>query len=198
MFCRNCGTKIDHVLNFCPQCGTRIDVTQSENNFTAEEDDIKFRLKPKFHALYKIVNNFYGLISYILFLCFLAKIIQWWEFLGGICIYSLIKLIFSKKQYDHLEYNFYNTKMEYSDNFLNREEKVIEYKYVREIEISQTFLERLFRIGTIIIFTNASSNYQNYERNHSSMKGRNGIYIHCVDNIYEQYKKIKQIIDENR
>ena len=28
------------------------------------------------------------------------------------------------------------------------------------------------------------------------MKERNGIYIHCVEDVQQQYKTIKQIIDE--
>ena len=86
-------------------------------------------------------------------------------------------------------------KVEYKDGFLNKEEKELKYKYVREVTMSQNILERLCCIGTIRIFTNASSGVYN-GGNHGSMRGRNGIYIHCVDDVEEQYKIIKQIIDE--
>ena len=61
--------------------------------------------------------------------------------------------------------------------------------------MSQGIFERIFKIGTIRIFTNATSGVYN-GRNHNGMRGRNGIYIHCIENVKEQYEKIKQIIDE--
>jgi len=207
MFCRNCGTKIDDTVNFCPQCGNCIETRQSEINKTLEDHDIQFQLKPKFHLLYKLSSNICHLAPYIIVIITLVmNIFRLWVttsteiniMIGSIFICSFVKLIFDKRQYDHLEYNFYNTKLEYKDGFFNYEEKTIKYQYVREITVSQSILERLFHIGTIRIFTTASSSRGDYERNHSSMKGQNGIYIHCVDNVYEQYQIVKQMIDESR
>ena len=91
-------------------------------------------------------------------------------------------------QYDNIRYDFYGNRVEYIDGFLNRERKELKYKYVREVTMSQNVLERLCGIGTIKISTNAFS--------HNSMRGMNGIFIHCVEDVEEQYKIIKQIIDE--
>ena len=104
-------------------------------------------------------------------------------------------MVIGKKQYNNLEYNFYATKVEYVDGFLNKEEKELKYKHIREVTMTQSILERLCAIGTIRIFTNASSGDYGNNRN-NNMNGRNGIYIHCVKNVQEQYKKIKEIIDE--
>jgi uncharacterized membrane protein YdbT with pleckstrin-like domain len=106
----------------------------------------------------------------------------------------LIKLIFENMQYKHYEYNFYNTKLEYIDGFLNKEEKELKYKYIREVTMSQNIIERLFGIGKIKVFTNASSGMNNGAYG-NSMRNRNGIQIHCVENVAEQYKKVKELID---
>ena len=116
--------------------------------------------------------------------------------LGIIAIYIIIKMIFEKIQYDHYEYNFYNTKVEYIDGFLNKEEKELKYKYVREVTMNQNIIERLFKLGTIRIFTNASSGYNSAYGGNNSMRNRNGIYIHCVTNVKEKYETIKEIIDK--
>ena len=60
--------------------------------------------------------------------------------------------------------------------------------------MSQNILERAFSIGKIKIYTNASSGVNTGYYNRT--RGINGIYIHCVDNVQEQYRIIKQIIDE--
>lgn len=50
-------------------------------------------------------------------------------------------------------------------------------------------------VDTIRIFTNASSGYTT-NNGHNKMNGRNGIYIHCVENVAEQYSTIKKMIDD--
>lgn len=52
--------------------------------------------------------------------------------------------------------------------FLNKEIKKIKYKNIREITMNKNILERIFNIGTITIFTNASTykvNNRDYQRN---------------------------------
>ena len=75
------------------------------------------------------------------------------------------------------------------------EEKELKYKYIREVTMSQNILERVFNIGTIKIFTNASSG-STYNSKHNKMYGKNGLGIHCIENVKEQYAKVKEIIDE--
>ena len=73
-------------------------------------------------------------------------------------------------------------------------EKELKYKYIREVTMSQNIIERLFGIGKIKVFTNASSGMNNGAYG-NSMRNRNGIQIHCVENVEEQYKKVKELID---
>lgn len=78
---------------------------------------------------------------------------------------------------------------------LIKKKKEVKYKNIREVTMSQNIFERFFKIGTIRIYTNASSGGYN-GNNHRNMSGKNGIIIHCVTDLREKYKNVKEIIDE--
>ncbi len=206
MFCKNCGTEISEEARFCPKCGTEISGVKAQKNKEIKEDGtVKFQLKPKFNWGYKIITVVALTLLWVIIIAFwlsesLVELLILFPTLPQIVIaivalYIVIKLVFEKLQYDALEYNFYTTKVEYKDGFLNKEEKELKYKYIREVTMSQNILERIFNIGTIRIFTNASSG-TTYNSKHNNMYGKNGLGIHCIKNVKEQYQKIKELIDE--
>lgn len=208
MFCKKCGAEMDETAKFCPKCGENVTGEVKKNVEVKEDNTVKFQLKPKFNWGYKIICTLGVALLW-------AFIIVFWAFgsiedveiliavlptvpltaIGIVVLYVAIKLIFEKIQYDNLEYNFYTTKAEYIDGFLNKEQKELKYKYIREVTMTQNILERIFRIGTIRIFTNASSG-MSYNNKHNKMYGKNGLAIHCIENVKEQYQKIKEIIDD--
>lgn len=199
MFCIKCGTKMEDTDKFCPNCGTPTNQNPVPKKEKIEDNEIKYTLKPSFNVGYKLITTIFGVVLYTLIILFCLGLWALLVFpiiriiiLAIMVLCVLIKLIFNKKQYDYLEYDFYNTKIEYRDGFLNKEEKELKYKYVREVAMNQNILERAFNIGTIRIYTNASSGYVNGK----NMSARNGIYIHCVENVKERYEEIKKIIDE--
>lgn len=203
MFCRKCGAEMSENAKFCPKCGNAREEHVQEKR-VIEDNNIRIQLKPKFNVLYKLIKNIGYAFVYVFFicLCFTNLYKLWIVFpstivttIAIIAIYIIIKMVFEKIQYDDIEYNFYATKVEYKDGFLNKEEKELKYKFIREITMTRNLLERFCGIGTIRIYTNASSNMYNRNK-HNSMKGKNGIVIHCINNVEEQYKAIKQIIDE--
>ena len=204
MFCKNCGTEVSEEARFCPKCGTEISGEKiQKNNEIKEDGTVKFQLKPKFNWGYKFITVGALTLLWVIIIAFwlsesLVELLILFPTLPQIviaivAIYIVIKLIFEKLQYDALEYNFYTTKVEYKDGFLNKEEK--ELKYIREVTMSQNILERIFNIGTIRIFTNASSG-TTYNSKHNNMYGKNGLGIHCIKNVKEQYQKVKELIDE--
>lgn len=209
MFCKNCGTEINEEARFCPKCGTEVSGEGTpKKNEVKEDGTVKFQLKPKFNWGYKILTTAGVVILWLVIIAMymlgdLDEMAIIWLFSSSIpmivvaivVIYIAIKLFFEKKQYDALEYNFYASKVEYIDGFLNKEEKELKYKYIREVTMSQSIIERIFKIGTIKIFTNASSG-ATYNRKHNNMYGKNGLLIHCVENVKEQYQKVKELIDE--
>lgn len=190
MYCKKCGLKINDTAKFCPICGDKRNKNQSQEIYNnINDNEIKYKLKPKYKILYRLLKNVSNVaICELMVVCIFAPKIYYklfnepLLFLLMIIIGLAIITIFEKKRHDNMEYNFFNTKIEYRDGFLYKEEKELKYKYIREIKISQSLMERMFGIGTIQIYTNASNN-------------PNGIYIHCVENIFEQYIIIKQIID---
>ena len=206
MFCKNCGAEINDDARFCPKCGNDKQGEKKVSKKVVEDNQIKKQIKPEFNWPYKIITTFGTALVYlfIVFFYFFAEIEEDLLFISPIIsfimigvavLYVLIKLLLGKLQYDDLEYNFYATKVEYKDGFLNKEEKELKYKYIREVTMTQNILERIFNIGTIRIFTNASSGNYGYGRNHN-MRGKNGIFIHCVKNVKDEYNKVKEIIDE--
>lgn len=204
MFCKNCGTEMNDTDKFCLRCGYARIGEQTQKSEIIEDNRIRFQLKPKFEILYQLLSNIgYAFLYMFCICCLITNLYKlWFEYPSTLLItvvimviYVIGKMIFGKMQYDDLEYNFYATKVEYKDGFINKEEKELKYKYVREVTMSQNILERFCGIGTIKIFTSASSGGDS-GRNHGSMNGRNGLYIHCVGNVQEQYRIIKEIIDE--
>lgn len=204
MFCKNCGTELSQDVKFCPNCGKAINQLSTDQAKTTD-DTLQFQLKPTFKLGYKFCSN--GLLALLYAIIFLFILGEEYIFtfimyypIFGIILFAIIlfvisiKLFFEYLQYQKLEYNFYNSKIEYKDGFLNIEEKELKYKYIREVTMKQNILERLFGIGTIHIFTNATSGMQT---NYYSRKNMNGIHIHCVENVQDNFKKIRTIIDNN-
>lgn len=201
MFCKKCGYQMDEGEKFCPQCGTSIIMNNQEQK---NDNIIKFKLKPEFNIGYKFLSSLWQVIVFLFLInIFVIRLYVLWAIfpitivitLIVVLLYITIKMLFESKQYDNLEYNFYNTKVEYIDGFLNKEEKELRYKYIREVTMTQNIFERMFGLGTIRIFTNASSGGYG-GKNHNSMKMKNGIFIHCVEDVRNQYNYIKEIIDE--
>ena len=175
MVCENCGTLLDVNDLFCPKCGKKrsLDV----KNF---EDFIEYQIKPKFILEYETLKSlliiaFLIFIIYFLFDNYLYIRIRNFSFLTLVfllfcivIIFTVIRLIIIDKEYKSSKYVFYKTRVEYKNGFLNKEIKKIKYKNIREITMNQNILERLFNIGTITIFTNASTykvNNRDYQRN---------------------------------
>lgn len=199
MYCKKCGFKLDEDSRFCSRCGLSLSNSNSSNNKTLNDDKVIFSLKPKFDLLYKVLKEGGSLLLILLIfsyssLFFLDGSLMLAIILLIVILYLIIKLPIEKKQYDNLVYNFYKTKVEYKDGFINKEEKELKYKYIREVVMSQNILERFCGIGTIKIFTSASTGYNSRRGN---MGSQNGIYIHCVPNVSKQYKRIKQIINQD-
>ena len=94
----------------------------------------------------------------------------------------MIREVFRKKEYDNTCLKFYKTKVFYKYHFLKVEEKEINYNYIVEAKVKQTFIQRMFNLGTIVFYTSANIGYEN------------GIYVTNIENVKEVYKKIKEII----
>jgi len=214
MYCKSCGKEISETTEFCSGCGSQVGNAGSHAIETKvnviENNEIKFELKPKFNWMYKILTEglrtlfltliiiFYFVVDDIPFFISTIEGTIWALIIPiGILLIPTVRLIFQAFQYERLYYNFYNTKVEYIDGFINKTQKELKYKYIREIVMSKGIVERIFGLGTIKIYTNASNNTANkFGQRGNAGLNENGITIHCLNDVKTKYEAIKKIVDE--
>ena len=194
MFCEKCGTQLPDNAAFCTKCGAST-VNGAKASEKVEEKisdtEVQLNVKPTFKFGYILLPSLicYIIIALIISVPFFATEVP----IAGAIILIAMLLVFAlilaiqtfikKKQFDNYTYNFYKTKVIFRDSFLNLSEKEVKYKYIREVTMRQTFIQRWFNIGSIILFTNAETGFGN------------GIFINCVEDVQNVYKNIKTIID---
>ena len=203
MFCRNCGVENNGEARFCKGCGKPLNesVPAEEKTPQGMDTTVRYNIKPTYNWGYKIVTVGLGSLFFALFILFyLFEEYTMFVLIGYLPIVILAfalfiggRLLFGKLQYNKLNYNFYSDRVEYIDGFLNVSEKELKYKNVRETTMTQNIIERLFGIGTIKIFSNASSGMSKWGAN--NQRNLNGITMHCVTNVREQYAKVKELVD---
>jgi len=194
MFCEKCGTKLPSDSAFCINCGTSIN-TPSNSQEKIIDNEVILNVKPTFKLGYIMLSelSFIALLLVIFFAPVIAitlltsnsysifgPLLGFFVFIIAICI---VWIAFRKAQYDNYSYDFYKTKVTYKDGFLNKSEKEVKYKHIREISKRESIFQRLFGLGSIILYTNAETGYGN------------GIYILNVTDVDNIYKQIKEIID---
>ena len=189
MFCERCGTQLPDNAEFCTNCGTNI-AKGIKTNTKIPDTEIQLRVQPTFKFGYMVLPS---LIVFIILILIFGGMIMIISPIAGIIVALIgfvilaigmgIKVAINKKQYDNYIYDFYRTKVIYKDSFLNMSEKEVKYKYIREVTMRQTFIQRYFNIGNIVLFTNAETGFGN------------GIFIMNVENVNDVYRQIKSIID---
>lgn len=187
MFCSKCGAQIADDAKFCDKCGNNVagGATPSMANVNEPDNEVLFSVKPKFKLLYYC----WGYFVWALIIIIVSSIAEGFGgFVGGLIfavivfVLCLISTIFKRLQLKNMKYDFYRTKVEYTDSFLNKAEKTVKYKNIRESVLSRTISDRIFGFGRVILHTSAETGYIN------------GIVIPCLENSEEAYKKIKELI----
>lgn len=199
MFCERCGTQLPEEAGFCTNCGARVaEIRKPQQRI--QDTSIQLRVKPAFKFGYKVLLPLIAYVSMLLIMVLVFSMVSSGmgventigKQVGGIllgigtvifAIVLAIKTAINKKQYDCYVYDFYKTKVIFKDSFINLSEKEVQYRYIREVTMRQTFFQRFFNIGNIILFTNAEVGYGN------------GIFIMNVEKVQDVYREIKSIID---
>ena len=190
MFCEKCGAKLEDDALFCTKCGAKVGVGVANNQEKAEDNEVKLKVKPKFKFWYMMFPTVCLFLMFALMVVLPIGITEP-EVGVGLCvmffvIFAVITgiIVFLKsKQYKHLTYDFYTTKVIFEDSFLNLAKKEVKYKYIREVTMRQSFVQRWFNIGNIVLYTNAETGIGN------------GIQIINVENVHDVYKQIKEIVN---
>ena len=190
MYCEKCGTKLEDSASFCTKCGASIKGEVVKTKEKVEDKEVQLNVKPTYKIGYMVLPY---LFTYAIFAVCLGFPLLVSGLFSAITVFGAIFIvvallfgisyIFTKKQYDNYSYDLYKTKVIYRDSFLNVSEKEVKYKYIREVTMRQTIIQRIFNIGNIVLFTNAETGVGN------------GICIVNVQNVQEIYKKIKSTID---
>lgn len=211
MFCKKCGIEMSEKARFCSKCGNDRLGGIKQDKKIVETDEIIYQLFPKFNLPYKILCKIGRILLFFLIVHYFIIIrgIKIYIYpinilvLGIIILYIEISLYFENLKYKSLQYNFYTTKMVYKEVAFKREEKEVKYRGIEKVIMYQNIFEQIFNCGKIQIVTNDSMINANRRKFGSRryydryrLAGKSGIYIYCAGNINEQYKKIKEIIDE--
>lgn len=194
MFCSNCGNQVEDIAKFCDKCGAPTGATADRNSEVREkqpDNEVKLLVKPTFKWLYFMFPTLlliFGLeIANIILVSYTHKgMFMLYGQIPCLIIFfiSLIVVWFKKKQLENMEYAFYNTKVIYKDSFLNKAEKEVKYKNIRECVLIRRIVNRIFKQGIVVMYTNAESGFIN------------GICIPFLNNSEEIYRNIKELIDD--
>ena len=107
-----------------------------------------------------------------------------------LCILSYILTVifcmfFNKKNYEATNYKVYNDRIEFEEGFINHKYTIIKLADVKEIHLSQNFIQRQAKVGTIRFVTAA-----NVQVNSPTASG---VCFRDIENSMAVYAKIKQI-----
>jgi len=205
MYCKNCGKLIAEAGKFCVECGQPVQKEEKSN--TPTTDTLVLTLKPKFVALPFLITliplqifltiwsaGFLGVITNLAFV-FIGQArgmdngfgllpFAFWGIASFIGI-PVIAFILTKGTYNNSFYSFYETKLEYSENFLTKELKTINYKRIIEVYLRKGIFQQAYGLGTIFLSTASSNGISNA-----------GITIRNIPNPDQYYHKIKELIEK--
>lgn len=194
MFCSKCGAQLEDSARFCDKCGNPMNGAPVSQNTVKEkipDTEVVLRVKPEFNFLYSNIGSIIAAIMVIVMTLLMSFDVGFVAFgtglfiAGIIMVFAIIGSFFRKAQINNMRYDFYRTKIEYSDSFLNKAEKEVKYKHIRETVLSRGIFERLFGFGSVILYTNAESGLGN------------GIVISCLKNSEQVYKQIKDLLNND-
>jgi membrane protein YdbS with pleckstrin-like domain len=154
-----------------------------------KKEEVKLTIKPKYNVVFSFLyNHVTTLLIIILILVVLISENQLIEY--GIAIlviyviYLIINAIYNKVKYRNSFYKFYSDKLVYNNKIKDDDEKEVKYTEMTQIKYGQTFLQTVFKIGTIMIYTNNKKITQRI------------IFINGVKDVKLVYEKILKVIGE--
>ena len=153
-----------------------------------KKEEVKLTVKPKYNVIFSFLyNHVTTLLIIILILAVLIFENQLIEY--GIAIlviyviYLIINVIYNKVKYRNSFYK-YSDKLVYNNKIKDDNEKEVKYTEMTQIKYGQTFLQTVFKLGTIMIYTNNKKITQRI------------IFINGVKDVKLVYEKILKVIGE--
>ena len=154
-----------------------------------KKEEAKLIIKPKYNVLFNFLyNHVTTLLIIILILVVLVSENQLVEYGVAILVvyiaYLIINSVYNKVKYRSSFYKFYSDKLVYNNKVKDDNEKEIKYVDMTQIKYGQTFLQTIFKLGTIMIYTNNKKITQKI------------IFINGVKDVKLVYEKILKVIGE--
>jgi membrane protein YdbS with pleckstrin-like domain len=191
MFCTKCGKEQSEGAKFCEFCGNDLNAAVGSQAKKEADNEVICHIKPTFKFFYESIGVLILIIVLIIAFGSISIATEDGSILMAAVIISImifilfaIGLWIKSMQYKAYNYNFYKTKVIYRDSFLNLSEKEVKYRHIKETVMYQSFIQRFFNIGTIIMYTNAESGFSN------------GIFIRSVYDVKDVFKRLKDIVNE--
>lgn len=213
MLCRICGKKLDSDDAFCSGCGTRITAadgsTDSNLNQKNDRPDLSGKnpilsIQPVFKSSLVLMTIFpFQLFISIWGALFFSGIFTPFtmtkeqtgpdmriQIMIGLILFVTIPAVYyfiTKKNYSKSWYRFYADKLEFYEGFFIIQEKTIKYANITELNLRRGFLQRYFKLGTIIISTPATG----YTRG----RAMSGIKIRDIAEPEMIYRQVRELVD---
>lgn len=183
MKCRSCGIAIPNGT-LCDECYNDV----MKNQKTNQDKKLLLKLTRKFLPIYAAIQNlewiFLGLVMCIMSLmiknlAYLVCSIIFFGILVGINLFIKKRIALGTKMY------FYETKIVYCFDFLFiHKRKTLKYEEIKDIGYNQTWLQKKFNLGALIIFSKKSGFVFD------------GIRMNDIANIQDTFKKIAQVVGD--
>lgn len=188
MFCDMCGTKLPELSEFCPECGFKINENKKAKT-KIDDLEVKLTIKPYFDSSYLGLRLLVAFGALILSLSIIIAIVVSIKVGVGIfivsstlvCLVIPAKIKLDKAIYDSCFFDFYDKKVVYKNTFLGESQREIKYNHIREIYMSQSYIQKYFGLGNIRLLTSAEVG--------------TGIYIKDCRDINNIYNELKNIIN---
>lgn len=154
-----------------------------------KKEEVKLTIKPKYNVLFSFLYN--HVTTLLIIILILAVLIAENQLIGyGVeilvvyIVYLIINAVYNKIKYRNSYYKFYNDKLIYNNKIKDDNEKEVKYTEFTQIKYGQTFLQTVFKLGTIMIYTNNKKLTQKI------------IFINGVKDVKVVYEKILKVIGE--
>lgn len=154
-----------------------------------KKEEVKLTVKPKYNVVFSFLYN--HVTTLLIIILILVVLVAENQLVGyGVAIlvvyiiYLIINSVYNKVKYRNSFYKFYSDKLVYNNKVKDDNEKEVKYVDMTQIKYGQTFLQTIFKLGTIMIYTNNKKITQKI------------IFINGVKDVKLVYEKILKVIGE--
>ena len=152
MNCKICGAKLAHEGELCNNCMNKLMKEQEMKN---DVNDF-FTFRKKFILKYEILRHVeqIGIVIFMIALI-LSVDFSLWKYVLLIAflftIYGVLYLIYDKISLNSTVCSLYSTKLIYNYRKIRKKTKIIPLAEIEDIRYSQSNLQKVFGLGTIVI-----------------------------------------------